>query len=256
MVHFRNSLGRNDNPNAIEFRTPFKRLYVCHPLMTSVDQNTITNATGILTVSSDRKNRTMPSVASNGSGYFHQELDLEIDYECTMLTELEEAEPYEQHMCAYIALCVEEKFIQNTKNHKYKCTECAEALLSETEKINDDLLAMKCGKDGRAQQPSASTLKIIIFCNAVIKMNSQERPTNSFSYLSETILKTIDVDDLFNKFLHFKLSSYDHRVEFIHLLIKTYLNLKAKNLGKKISEEERGRLIRYNNKRNTINAGQ
>lgn len=224
--------------------------------MTSVDQNTITNATGILTASSDRKKRIIPSVGQNESVHFDQELDLEVDYESIMLTELEGAEPYEQHMCAYIALCVEEKFIQNTKSHKYKCTECAEISLSGDEKINDELLAMKNGNDGQAQQPSASTLKIIIFSNAFIKMNPEERPTNSFKFLGETISKNIDINDLFNSSPHFDFSSFDHKKEFIHLLIKTYLNLRAKNLGKKVSEEERGALIRYNNKRAYIESGQ
>lgn len=55
----RNSVGRNDNPNAIEFQSAFRKLLVCHPITTSMDQNCITDATKILTVSS-RKPRSQP----------------------------------------------------------------------------------------------------------------------------------------------------------------------------------------------------
>lgn len=75
-----------------------------------------------------------------------------------------------------------------------------------------------------------------------------------FCYLR--VLKNIDFDDLFNSCLHFQSSSFDHKKEFIHLLINTYLNLKAKNLGKKVTEEERGNLVRFKNKRAYIEAGQ
>lgn len=37
----RNQQGRNDNPNAIEFRSAFRKLLVCHPLLTSKDHNVI-----------------------------------------------------------------------------------------------------------------------------------------------------------------------------------------------------------------------
>lgn len=59
--NFRNSLGSNDNPNAIEFKSAFRKLLICHPVMTSLDQNVITNATGILTVSSRAKKKPLTS---------------------------------------------------------------------------------------------------------------------------------------------------------------------------------------------------
>lgn len=139
LVYFRNSLGRNDNPNATEFASAFEKLLVCHPVMTSVDHNVITNATGILTVSSKIKNKSKPSVVVNQPDV----LELELDYDMTMLGEIESVEPYQQHMCAYIALCVEDKYIQNTKQHKNKCTECANILLASNDKINKNFLQWK-----------------------------------------------------------------------------------------------------------------
>lgn len=58
----RNCQGRNTNPSTVEFRSAFRKLLVCHPLVTSVDHNVITNATGILTVSSKNPNRVRPVI--------------------------------------------------------------------------------------------------------------------------------------------------------------------------------------------------
>lgn len=106
MINPRNCLGRNDNPNAVEFASAFKKLLVCHPLITSVDHNVLTNATGILTVSAHRNNQPSSTVVDC------QMPALELDYETIMLIEIERADSYEQHLWAYIALCVEENFIK------------------------------------------------------------------------------------------------------------------------------------------------
>lgn len=257
-INSRNSLGRNDNPNAVEFSSAFKKLIVCHPLTTSVDHNTITDATKILTVSSRKKNQPLPPVVEN------QVLELEIDYEFVMLTEIEESDRYEQHMCAYVALCVERNFIKNTKSHKYKCNECANLLLSENDKIYDELLAMKDEKEaGQIQQPSASTLKIIIFGNAVMKMysNEEHHSINSMKVICKTITKNIDMNDLYKSddFLHRELEeseAFHHKEEFVNFIIETFLALKSHKICKKKTDEEKGELIRFRKKREVILRGQ
>lgn len=131
----RNSLGSNDNPNAIEFKSAFRKLLICHPVMTSVDHNVITNATGILTASSRSKKK--PLTSSNSAQPF--ELELQLDYEDIMLVELDEMDPYDEHLCAYVAICIGDKFHQNVKQYKYKCSKCAE-VLQFGDKMNDELL--------------------------------------------------------------------------------------------------------------------
>lgn len=252
-------MGRNDNPNAVEFSSAFKKLLVCHPLVTSVDHNVLTNATGILTVSSHQKNRKLPPVVENQ--VLELELELELDYDSTMIKEIEAAGPYEQHMWAYAALCVEEKFIQNTKSHKYKCNECADIILSGNDKINDELLAMKDRNVGQIQQPSNSTLRIIIFGNAVMKIYSEEHQSgNSVNGIYKSIIKDIDIDDLYNDFdfshHNHEESAQHHKVEFINLVVETYMTSKSHKICKKITDAQQGRLIRYNRKRAVILAGQ
>lgn len=62
------------------------------------------------------------------------------------------------------------------------------------DKINDTILSLK----PEAKQPSASTLKIIIFANAVMKIISQHRDHgNDFDMVLRTIFYNIDIDDLY-----------------------------------------------------------
>lgn len=254
LIHFRNSLGRNDNPNAVEFSCAFKKLLVCHPLITSVDHNVITNATGILTVSSNKKNQPLQPVVED------QVFELELEYEIVMLTEIEQADPYEQHLWSYIALCVEENFIKNTKSHKYKCNQCADILLSGNDKINDELLAMKDKNIGQIQQPSMSTLKIIIFGNAVMKMYSEaEHSGNSTHVICKSITKNLDIGDLYNVYdfsHHENEETAHHKEEFVNLVVKTYIALKSQKICRKITDEERGELIRQTRKRAVLVSGQ
>lgn len=171
-INFRNRLGRNDNPSTVEFQSAFKKLFVCHPLLTSVGHNVISNATGILTASSRSKNKllTLTPQAQDVGIEFELVNEMELGYEHTMMNEIESMDPYEQHMCAYLALCIEEEFLKNTINqHRYGCKRCVDVLSDADNKINDEFLAMK-GEESK--QPSTSTLKIVIFSNAVMKIYS------------------------------------------------------------------------------------
>lgn len=240
---YRNSVGRNDNLNATEFNSAFAKLLVCHPIITSVDRNTITNATGILTASSSRKREQN----NNSTRIQVQAYELDIDYDQLMLEEIATMEPYEQHLCAYLALSIEIKFIQNINRHLYKCTDCGNMLRSSNDKINDELLAMK-NESGPAKQPSASTLKIVIFANALMNhISSQSNQVFDFEAVWKTIYNYLDIDDLYRSadFQHAEKTSYvDHKEKFLMEIVKQYLTLKSKNIGKKITDEQRGELIR------------
>lgn len=248
-------LGRNDNPDAVELASAVKKLLVCHPLITSVDHNAITNATGILTVSSCKKSQTLPPPVVED-----QLIELDVDYESIMLTEIEAADSYQQHLWAYISLCVEANFIKNTKSHKYKCNQCADILLSGDDKINDELLAMKETEAGQIQQPSSSTLKIIIFGNAIMKFYSEaDLSGNSINVICKSIIKNIDIDDLYNEYNFSHQETEEpkhHKEEFISSIIQTYTALKSQKICKKITEDEKGELIRHKKKRIVILKGQ
>lgn len=220
--------------------------------MTSKDHNVVTNATGILTVSSAAKTRTHA---------FESEFEIEIDpesigYDFVMLTEVARIEPYECHLVAYIASCIEKAFIQDIKQHKYKCKECLKVIQHADDKIDDGLLAMKTD----IEQPSASTLKIVIFSDAVLKIISLENPLgNTLNAVLKVIYENINMDDLFDtvNFNHNdQEESTSHKAKLVSQLIKTYLTIKSKRMGQRISDKERGELIRHRKKREVILAGQ
>lgn len=253
LYNFRNSLGSNDNPNAIEFKSAFRKLLICHPVMTSVDQNVITNATGILTVSSRVKKK--PLTSSNPGQAL--ELEVELDYEDIMLGEINEMDRYDEHLCAYVALCVENQFHQNVKQHKYKCSKCTEVFQFD-DQIHDELLEMK----GENKQPSISTFKFVIFANAIMKIYSSERKQgNSLNAIQKTVQENININDVYINFHNAHVGEETtkvnhHKVEFVCEILKTYMTLKSKKIGAKITSAEQGELIRRRKKRAVIVAGQ
>lgn len=88
----RNSQARNDNPSTIEFRSAFRKLLVCHPLVTSVDHNVITNATGILTISSRNSKPSKQLISADST----QECELDvIDFSGLLQEEYNDMDPYD-----------------------------------------------------------------------------------------------------------------------------------------------------------------
>lgn len=253
----RNCQGRNDNPNAVELRSAFRKLLICYPLMTSVGHNVISNETRILTVPATNKKRLVPRTPIG-----QQAVELYVVYDEVMFQEITEMDPYDQHMCAYVALSIERRIMQNIKMNRYKCEACANILLSTNQKINDELLAMNITESEEIQQPTESTLKIVIFSNAVMKMLSSKRNQESiFDVVWSTTVSNLDFEDLYAN-IEFEHHAQDlsnvlsHKEQFIIQVVKTYLALKSQKIGKKITDEERGELIRSRRKHAIHLAGQ
>lgn len=204
----------------------------------------------------------MPAEPSAKTHVQGRALELDIMYDSVMLNEIEKMDAYEEHMAAYVALCIEENLLNKIKQFKYKCSGCASILLNSNDRINDELLAKKTIQIGQAKQPSQSTLKIVVFANAVMKLISSEcEQGNDFGIVWKTIFNYLDIDDLYstedfeqhgNK-LSFE---YTHKEEFVIELVRTYMTLKSMKIGKKITEEERGESVRHKNKDAVKKAGQ
>lgn len=240
----------------MEFRAAFQKLLVCHPLITSKGTNVITNATGILTISSRKP--TEIQLTSKSPPDQTQEYEIEVDYSTLLVDELNDMDQYDHHVIASVALSIEQKLIQkmNICKHKYKCSQCIELLLTSSEKIHDNLLAMKVTNS----QPSKSTVDIVTFANAVMKWISKQRGQgNDHNAVLRTIYNNLIIDDLYtneNFELHEHKSNNLHKDEFVKQLIEIYLQLKSNKIGKKITDEERGELIRNRRKQDVHHAGQ
>lgn len=85
----------------------------------------------------------------------------------------------------------------------------------------------------------------------------------NFDEVCNMIIVTIHVNDLYRSF-HLRHNNENdeeeedeiHKTEFIRQLIKIYMIMKSQNKGRKIADEQRGKLIRHKNKRAVITSGQ
>lgn len=241
----RNRQGRNDNPNAIEFASAFKKLLVCHPLLTSRDHNVITNSTGILTIPACTKKREEPIE------HEVEEIYIGMTSEELMIKETEAMDPFDEHMCAYLASSIEKKMMDSMNHSKRnKCSECLISLSDESEKINDALLAKK-----KLLQPSKSTLQIVILSNAINRFIFSMNEQTDMQTVKNSICDKLDMNILFtaSNFVH---NYNDHKYEFISEIVHTYLTLKSQNIGKRISDEERGAFVRSRLRNYTHSRGQ
>lgn len=236
----RNQQGRNDNPNAIEFRSAFRKLLVCHPLLTSRDHNVITNATKILTTSATAKTRTAPICPAIAQD---PEFEFELCYESLIAEEIATMDKYQNHMSAYTALLIEQKISQQMKRaNKSSCVSCT-CVFDENEKINDSLLAMKYDNQNQAEQPCLSTIEIVIFSNAVLKITASSDRNKNINSACKHICDNLNFDGLYNSsdFVH---QDKNHKIDFIAQVVKMFLTLKSQCASKRITQEEAGLAIR------------
>lgn len=186
-----------------------------------------------------------------------------VDYDQIMLNELESMEPYDRHMAAYLSLRIEEKVIQKIKENKYKCSGCADVLLGANDRMNDELLAKKTTALEPAKQPLFSTLRIVVYSNAVLKeISSRSGQGNDIKDVLMTIFNGLDLDDLYptGSFEQHEnqqqQTKYTHKEQFIIQVVKMYLTLKSQNIGSKMTDKGQGTPIRHLNKDAIHKAGQ
>lgn len=241
----RNSNGSNDNPNAIEFKSAFRKLLICHPLLTSKGHNVIPNTTKILNVPSTRK-----SSLPNAVRLVREEVELDFTccYEDMIFSELQEMDAYDEHLCAYVALEVEKKIIRKIECHtKITCAACAD-VFKQNIKISDELIRSKNEGSSPTDQPCLSTLKIIVFVNAIHKI----MPSIEAKCIRMCICNNLDLNDLYatSNFEDHQLNkSSQHKEEFVSEVVKTYMDMKSMKIGNRITIEDKGLSNRYINKK-------
>lgn len=242
----RNRQGSNDNPNATEFASAFRKLLVCHPLTTSRDCSVISNATGILTVSCKALNPKRSVTMAEIDSY-------EIDCEGIMENETDAMDSYDQHLCAFLALCIEEKVIKLMKRSTLaSCLQCLSILMDGDERINDQLLARKIKE---CPQPKKSTVQLVIFSNAVMRAIKSVEQEIQIQSVKKTICNNLNMGELYTTSV-FEHDSQNHKEQFIAQVVNAYVVLKSEKIGKRISDEERGAFIRSRLKALTHTSGQ
>lgn len=95
-----------------------------------------------------------------------------------------------------------------------------------------------------------------------MKMYSLEQQQgNSSNAIRKTIQENLNINDVYINFHDVHNGEevpydHDHKVEFICELLKTYMTMKSKKIGSKITSAEQGELIRRRRKRAVIFSGQ
>lgn len=244
----RNSVGRNDNPNTIEFRAAFRKLLVCYPLLTSLGHNVISNASKILTVSSAAKKRPPPAIP------IQSEFILEVPYQEIIGEELAEMQPFDQHMCAFAASNTEQRVTRDlNRSSKSNCSKCA-LIFSQNDKISDALLAKKNIRFAQIDQPCQSTLTLVIFSNALMKV-VPSGINKDYNSLGGAIYDNLNIDDLYTA-SDFEHNGEDHKEEFVRKVIFMFLTLKSESISKRLTDEQQGDLMRNRLKAYTHLSGQ
>lgn len=236
----------------------YRKLLVCKEIVyTNKYGNCVSNDTGILTVSSERPQQSIATDTFEQGKVF----EIEFDYD----TAVEESmEKFDQHLCAYIASTIETKIIEMIKKqHKKECSDCI-AVFTENEKADDDFITRKKSKD--CQNPCISTVHIIKATNKILDLLvDQFIYEDAYMYGStlKTIMDHLHTEKLYTQSL-FELHAtppkksvlMTHKEGFIFQIVNEYMKLKSRNIGSRISEEERGNYIRHNYKKRIHESGQ
>lgn len=249
-------LGNNINPTPQQFEARYRRLLVCSPYLNAEKTNCNINVTNTLLVSSSAQ---YSSTTNDRSQQLIQPIEIDLDYNYVIN---QPKDPYNEHMCAYIASNVEMAMKQRMKSHhRLECQDCID-VFDECPKVQDSLIAKKMKTDPFLSQPCESTIHIIWICDEVSSQLELKKEYFSFELTAQTMLESLDVETLYDS------ASFDshekdenihmtHKQKFIYNIVEEYMHLKSRRISSKITEEEKGELIRKKKKRrNRILAGQ
>lgn len=245
----RSSLGLNNNPNEQQFSAAYRKLLLCVPHLSAGGCNcNIDHVNKLLTVSSAEE----PALQQDQPNELEKEIEIGVGYDELLHVSLD---PYEQHMCAFLASQMEQKIIHHTViAKKSACQECSK-VFGENPKINDSFIAKK-----NVAQPCSSTRNLVIVCDSFFKL-FRSKQYIGFRTMSKTISKILDLNRLyeFSQFdSHQRTQPNDitHKKKFVISLVEEYMKMKSHKIGKRITIKEQGQNIRKRKTRDIILAGQ
>lgn len=237
--------GNNCNPNAQQFSAAYRSLLVQNEITSSNDSNCHCDATKVLEVASGVKK--VPTSVN--------------DIELQMLTSYvnehpnqthEEDDELKNHSKAYLASQLETKVNRKILlKRSQACIQCMN-IFDENEKMNDIFIQFLANKK-TIRQPCKSTLYIIGVVDNVL----QKYDTLDISY--PTMLAYI-LQQIISSLTLFESSEFgedhDHKVDFVKLLIETFLDIKCTNISKLVTRCSQGKLLRHHNLKEVHREGQ
>lgn len=249
----RSSLGGNNNPNEQQFCSAYRKLLFCVPHLSAKGTNCNLDLVNILTVSSAEQPIVPPQ--DNLPISLGTEIEIGMNYDELLNLPLD---PYEQHLCSYLAVCIETKIMKKLKTSTASACQSCSKVFEENSKICDSFIRKK-----DMVQPCSSTRDLVKICDSVIKC-LQTNEHIEFPTMLETIFKILDINRLYelSQFGNHdraeinRIDNMTHKEQFIYAVVKEYMNMKSNKIGKRITIEEQGSNFRKKNSRDIIVAGQ
>lgn len=244
--------GFNDNPNAQQFESAFKKLLVHNDVLSSKKSNCIETGTKILTVSSHRPANNREASSSSFITGYEREIDefiFEVDVEQLISAEQIPAD----HALAYKSSLLEEKIIRSQKPKLIvKCQECIEAFI-QNELLQDNFIRFKA-RNSNVSQPCRSTFEICKFVDVFLKFF--EDKTISFNAVLMQILRKIDFSSLYPLTDFDSHAEIGHKYEFVKTIVKLYLNMKSVHTARCFTLKVQKEPIRHEYLKEIHRAGQ
>lgn len=260
----RHCLGANNNPTVQQFMSAYRKLLFCTPHISKVVKTNcdIDLPNELLTVSSESSTDTTAkrNWLRTDTILRAQAAEIQMDIFSHMNFQIEDQDPYEQHIYGLIASAVEKDITQHIQKQTASgCIHCLN-IFDENEKISDSLIEKKIRRHEKIKQPCSSTLQIIFICE---KINDELQSTPDISYqsLAKTTLTNILLfEDAFYEKTDFETHVHEpgqntekshitHKEAFLLKVICTYLDIKSKRICKLISMEEQAESQKQRNER-------
>lgn len=219
--------GFNNNPNAFQFQTAYKRLLIRQEISASEYSNCLTDGLEILHVSAKKQNLINPVIEEECavSQFDH-------DYVETLWT----LTPYVENVVKYIAGFVVKKIVQQ----RSMCPTCAELLVDKTSK--NVPLMIKIKNRGKYLFPSEEAIRICLIAERVFRQNLKIlfSKKNIQAYLILRVFMAID-GPFNDERMTFHILSQDlmdnHRSQLTKLIISIFLKIRLFHEAKTSSQK-------------------
>lgn len=236
--------GNNSNPNEQQFTAAYGRLQLQNEITSSNYSNCVSDVTKILEVSSGTKR-----VPASADPFELQRL---ATYQNQISIQTHEVSGLKSHSKAHLASELEKKVNKIIRLRKSKaCTQCLNIFV-ENEKLNDIFIQF-LSQMKEISQPCKSTIHVITMVDNIL----EEYDSQDISY--PTMLAFI-LDQVFSSSPLFESSEFgqehDHKLDFVKLLIETYIDMKCMNVCRLVTRCAQKILIRQYNLKETHREGQ
>lgn len=213
--------GNNCNPNAQQFGAAYRKLLLQHEITSSNGSNCRNDLTKVLEVPSGVKSVSASANALELQMLANRKSDFSVNDDDGLIS----------HSKAYFASELERKVKRKISLKGGKaCIRCID-VFDENEKLNNIFVQFLSQKK-EILQPCKSTVNIISLVDKILE-NFDALDVSYASMLTFILNEAIKSLSLFQS-SHFG-KEHDHKVDFVKLIIETYLDKKCENVSRVVT---------------------